>query len=91
LAFQRSNLPHVEHNFQKIIAFLIPSLINIHFIWKEYRLGLGWYKEKTKEELSQLRMLDKGERFMLELRGTVAFMEEVEDKRRENFEIRRIQ
>jgi hypothetical protein len=85
--FQGRNLPEDEQNFWMFLAILFPSLINILYYLMEYRIRRGWYREKKTKERSQLRMmLEKGESFMVELSSTVAFMKELEDKLRAEYQ-----
>jgi hypothetical protein len=82
-AFQQRSLPEHGKNFWKILFFLNSILINILMCWLHYRhLRRDSYrKDETKQELRQLRMLiQKCENDMLKLRGTMAFMEQLEER-----------
>jgi hypothetical protein len=91
--FQCKNSPEDQQNFREILAYLFCSLISFLISFMVYHLYYrnlrqGWYREdETKQELSQLKMLlQKGESLILEVRGTVMFMEEMEDRLHSQFQ-----
>jgi hypothetical protein len=79
----RSLLEHGQ-NFWVILGFLVSSFISILMCWMDYRhLRQDSYKEdETKQERPEIRkLLQKSENFMLEFRGMIAFMKELEEHR----------
>jgi hypothetical protein len=77
-AFQWRNLTEHGQNFWIILGFLVSSLISILMCWMDYR---HLRQDETKQERRQIKMLQEGDNFMLELRGMVAFMKELEERR----------
>jgi hypothetical protein len=76
---QQRNSPEDQQNFWMILASLF-SLIR-HRLFNNNLQQDCYRKDETKQELSELKMLlQKSESLVLELRDSVTFMQEVEDK-----------